>query len=120
MDGSFQDLDGESMEAKVDEFFRDIFKMLKFFQQKQSKAEQEIEKIAGKARQRPGEDEPKKQENPIILLCSTVMEQIKEFKVFYVTLFQRGSLMKSCNTMFCVLMLNHYVKRALVNRNTSL
>lgn len=97
MDGSFQDLDGESMEVKVDEFYRDIFKMLKFFQQKQSKAKQETEKIAGKTQQWPGEDGPKKQENPIILLCSTIMEQIKEFKVLYATLFQRGKLMKSCN-----------------------
>ncbi|XP_023257599.1 dynein heavy chain 12, axonemal [Seriola lalandi dorsalis] len=80
MDGCFQDLDGESMEVKVDEFFREIFKMLKFFQQKQNKAEQEMEKIAGKTKRRPSEDNPRKQENPIILLCSAVMEQIKEFK----------------------------------------
>uniref|UniRef100_A0A4W6E1U6 Dynein axonemal heavy chain 12 n=1 Tax=Lates calcarifer TaxID=8187 RepID=A0A4W6E1U6_LATCA len=80
MDGSFQDLDGESMEVKVDEFFREIFKTLKFFQQKQNKAEQEMEKIAGKTRRRPSEDDPRKLENPTILLCSTVMEQIKEFK----------------------------------------
>uniref|UniRef100_A0A3B4UUS5 Dynein axonemal heavy chain 12 n=1 Tax=Seriola dumerili TaxID=41447 RepID=A0A3B4UUS5_SERDU len=69
MDGCFQDLDGESMEVKVDEFFREIFKMLKFFQQKQNKAEQEMEKIAGKTRRRPSEDNPRKQENPIILLA---------------------------------------------------
>lgn len=87
MDGSFQELDGESMEVKVDEFFREIFKMLKSFQQRQNKAEQEMEKIAGKTRQRPGEDNQKKQENPTILLCSTVMEQIKEFKVLYVIIF---------------------------------
>lgn len=88
MDGSFQDLDGESMEVKVDEFFRDIFKMLKFLQQKQSRAKQETEKIAGKSKQWPAEDNPTKQENPVILLCSTVMEQIKEFKVSYVSLFE--------------------------------
>ncbi|XP_068561369.1 dynein axonemal heavy chain 12 [Cebidichthys violaceus] len=80
MDGSFQDLNGESMEVKVDEFFREIFKMLKFFQQKQNKAEQEMEKIAGKASQQPCEDDPRNQESPTVLLCSTVMEQIKEFK----------------------------------------
>ncbi|XP_054464751.1 dynein axonemal heavy chain 12 [Anoplopoma fimbria] len=80
MDGSFLDLNGESMEVKVDEFFREIFKMLKLFQQKQNKAEQEMEKIAGKKKQRPSEDDPKKQESPSVLLCSTVMEQIKEFK----------------------------------------
>ncbi|XP_028438243.1 dynein heavy chain 12, axonemal isoform X1 [Perca flavescens] len=78
MDGSFQGLDGESMEVKVDEFFREIFKMLKFFQQKQNKAGQEKEKIAGK--RQPSEGDPKKLESPTVLLCSTVMEQIKEFK----------------------------------------
>ncbi|XP_051280505.1 dynein axonemal heavy chain 12 [Dicentrarchus labrax] len=80
MDGSFQELDGESMEVKVDEFFREMFKTLKFFQQKRNKADQEMEKVAGNTRQRPGEDDPKKQESPTVLLCSTVMEQIKEFK----------------------------------------
>ena len=82
MDGSFQDLEGESMEAQLDEFFREILKMLKFFQQKQNKVEQDTEKFVGKAKGQPSIDDPRKQENPNILLCSTVMEQIKEFKVF--------------------------------------
>lgn len=85
MDGSFQDLDGESMEVKVDEFFREIFKMLKFFQQKQNKAEQEMERIGGKTRRPRSGGDPQKLESPTILLCSTVMEQIKEFKVLCVT-----------------------------------
>ncbi|XP_010788876.1 dynein heavy chain 12, axonemal [Notothenia coriiceps] len=80
MNGSFQELDGESMEIKVDEFFREIFKMLKLFQQKQNKAEQEMEKMAGKSRPRTAEADQKKQGSPTVLLCSTVMEQIKEFK----------------------------------------
>ncbi len=90
MDGSFQELDGESMEVKVDEFFREIFKMLKLFQQKQNKAEQEMEKIAGKTRRRPSADDPRKPESPTILLCSSVMDQIKEFKVLYVTAISKG------------------------------
>lgn len=65
LDGCFQDLDGESMEVKVDEFYREMFKMLKFFQQKQSKAD------------------PRIQKNPTILLCSAVLEELKEFKVLY-------------------------------------
>ncbi|XP_041655296.1 dynein heavy chain 12, axonemal [Cheilinus undulatus] len=80
MDGSFQDLDGESMEGMVDEFYREIFKMLKVFQQKQNKAEQEMEKMSGPTKRRQSVDSPRKQENPTVLLCSTVMEQIKEFK----------------------------------------
>lgn len=92
MDGSFQDLDGESMEGKVDEFFREIFKMLKLFQQKQNKAEQEMEKTADSTRKCPGLDDQRKQESPTVLLCSTVMEQIKEFKVQHVSLFLNGPL----------------------------
>lgn len=94
MDGSFQDLDGESMDAKVDEFFREIFKMLKFFQQKQNKAEQVMEKSAGRLRRQSSADDSKKQENPTIVLCSTVMEQIKEFKVLYVTVPLKGLIHK--------------------------
>ncbi|KAL6119092.1 dnah12 [Pungitius sinensis] len=81
MDGSFQDLNGESMEVKVDEFFREVFKMHKLFQQKQNKAEQEMEKIAGKTKQAPFQNDPMKQESPTVLLCSTVMDQINKFKV---------------------------------------
>ncbi|XP_069580748.1 dynein axonemal heavy chain 12 [Brachyistius frenatus] len=80
MDGSFQDLDGESMEGKVDELFREIFKMLKFFQQKQNKASQEQEKMSGTTKQQRIEDDTRKQDSPAIILCSTVMEQIKKFK----------------------------------------
>uniref|UniRef100_A0A3Q1GHE1 Uncharacterized protein n=1 Tax=Acanthochromis polyacanthus TaxID=80966 RepID=A0A3Q1GHE1_9TELE len=86
MNGSFQDLDGESMEVKVDEFFRESFKMLKFFQQKQNKAAQEMEKISGRTKRKPSEDDPEKQESPTITLCSNIMEQIKEFKVLYATI----------------------------------
>uniref|UniRef100_A0A3Q0SWQ6 Dynein heavy chain linker domain-containing protein n=1 Tax=Amphilophus citrinellus TaxID=61819 RepID=A0A3Q0SWQ6_AMPCI len=77
MDGSFQDLNGETMEVKLDEFYREIFKMFKFFQQKKIKAVQEMEKISEKKRRHPTEEE-----NPTVRLCSTVMEQIKNFKVF--------------------------------------
>lgn len=86
MDGCFQDLDGESIEGKVDEFFREVYKMLKFFQQRQNKAGQGADKTAGSTKPKPGEDDPKKQEIPTILLCTTVMEQIKEFKVLYLAL----------------------------------
>uniref|UniRef100_A0A8C8DLQ1 Dynein axonemal heavy chain 12 n=1 Tax=Oryzias sinensis TaxID=183150 RepID=A0A8C8DLQ1_9TELE len=55
MDGSFLDLNGETMETQVDEFYREIYKMLKFFQQKQSKAAQELAKTYGKAEGQPDE-----------------------------------------------------------------
>uniref|UniRef100_G1KED4 Dynein axonemal heavy chain 12 n=1 Tax=Anolis carolinensis TaxID=28377 RepID=G1KED4_ANOCA len=37
MDGAFSDLNGEKMETEVDEFFREIYKTLRFFQQKLKK-----------------------------------------------------------------------------------
>ncbi|XP_067302544.1 dynein axonemal heavy chain 12 [Pseudorasbora parva] len=81
MDGSFLDLDGESIELEVEEYIREIYKMLKFFQQKQKKAEQEKEKKAGKKRQ-PKDEEEIKRENATIDICSTVIEQVKEFKEY--------------------------------------
>ncbi|KAJ8333348.1 hypothetical protein SKAU_G00422440 [Synaphobranchus kaupii] len=69
MDGSFQDLNGESMEVEVDEFFREVYKMLKSFRQKQKKAGQE----AGRP---PGTVE----DGPSVLMCNGVMEQVKDFK----------------------------------------
>lgn len=80
MDGSFLDLNGESMEAELDEFFREIYKSQKFFQQKQKKTEQERENMAAVKRQ-PREGDEEKQENPTVAVCCRVLEQIKEFKV---------------------------------------
>lgn len=81
MDGAFLDLNGESMETDVEEFSREIFKTLKFFQLKQKKELQEKRKIAKKRslEEEKFEEEPK--ENPIIAMCNTVLEQIKAFKV---------------------------------------
>lgn len=81
MDGSFLELNGETMETQVDEFYREIFKLLKFFQQRQNKAAQEMEKMSGLKRERSAEDDPRKQENPTVVLCYAAMEQIKTFKV---------------------------------------
>lgn len=74
MDGSFLDLDGEKMAVKVDEFLREIFNMLKFFQQRQKKA--------GLEKKKPVKDKTQKsRESPTIRLCLTVVNWIKEFKV---------------------------------------
>uniref|UniRef100_A0A8C2FZU5 Dynein axonemal heavy chain 12 n=1 Tax=Cyprinus carpio TaxID=7962 RepID=A0A8C2FZU5_CYPCA len=72
MDGSFLDLNGESIELEVEEYIREIYKMQKFFQQKHKKAEQEKEKIAGLKR-KPKEEEDK-QESATILICTSVVE----------------------------------------------
>lgn len=81
MDGSFLDLDGESMAVKVDEFLREIFNMLKFFQQKQKKAGLEKEKKVKDTEKQSTEIDPKAHETPTIHLCLTVIDWIKEFKV---------------------------------------
>uniref|UniRef100_A0A803SS52 Dynein axonemal heavy chain 7 n=1 Tax=Anolis carolinensis TaxID=28377 RepID=A0A803SS52_ANOCA len=49
MDGAFSDLNGEKMETEVDEFFREIYKTLRFFQQKLKKAELEKKKSMRRA-----------------------------------------------------------------------
>ncbi|XP_040310640.1 dynein axonemal heavy chain 12 isoform X5 [Herpailurus yagouaroundi] len=85
MDGGFLDLNGENMEADVDEFSREVFKTLKFFQMKRKKELQEKRKAAKK--RSLGEDklEEEPKENPTIIMCSTVMEQIKVFKDYIPT-----------------------------------
>uniref|UniRef100_A0A671G5X3 Dynein axonemal heavy chain 12 n=1 Tax=Rhinolophus ferrumequinum TaxID=59479 RepID=A0A671G5X3_RHIFE len=69
MDGGFLDLNGESMEADVDEFSREIFKTLKFFQMKQKKEIQEQRKAA--KRRSLGEEKIEEQpkDNPTITMC---------------------------------------------------
>lgn len=68
------------MEVEVDEFFREIYKMQKFFQQKQKKADQEREKTTPKKKREKGEQDDK-QENSTVFICSRVLEQVKDFKV---------------------------------------
>nr|XP_044991758.1 dynein axonemal heavy chain 12 [Jaculus jaculus] len=84
MDGGFLDLNGESMEADVDEFSREVFKTLRFFQTKQKKELQEKRKAR---RQSTVEERPEEEvrENPTIAMCTTVMEQIKVFKDYIPT-----------------------------------
>lgn len=72
MDGTFLELDGESMETEIDEFYREMYKLLRLFQQKQKKAAVEKKKavryIAGRG-------------HPTLTMCSSILDQIKEFKV---------------------------------------
>ncbi|XP_039551458.1 dynein heavy chain 12, axonemal [Passer montanus] len=69
MDGTFLELDGESMESEIDEFYREMYKLLRLFQQKLKKAATEKKKAV-----RTGRD------NPTLTMCSSVLDQIKEFK----------------------------------------
>ncbi|KAM8930418.1 dynein axonemal heavy chain 12 [Pelodytes ibericus] len=80
MDGAFLDLNGESMEAEVDDFFREVYKMIKVFQQKQKKAEEEKKKGARLRTLTEETLEEEKKENHTAQMCATVMEEIKTFK----------------------------------------
>ncbi|XP_070594569.1 LOW QUALITY PROTEIN: dynein axonemal heavy chain 12 [Erythrolamprus reginae] len=79
MDGAFLDLNGEKMEVEVDEFFRDIYKTVRFFQQQQKKAEIERKKSLRRAVVEERVEEEKK-DTPTISMCNSVMQQIKDFK----------------------------------------
>lgn len=82
IDGAFLDLNGESMEAEVDEFFREVYKMMKLFQQKEKKAEQEKKKGTHHRSLTDDKVEEEKKESRIVLMCSSIIEQIKAFKVY--------------------------------------
>ncbi|KAM6121199.1 LOW QUALITY PROTEIN: dynein axonemal heavy chain 12 [Pterocles gutturalis] len=79
MDGNFLELNGESMEAEVDDFFREIYKASRLFQQKQKKVQQEQKKTTqrGTAEEKTAEET---KANPTLTMCSSVLEQIKDFK----------------------------------------
>ncbi|XP_060544998.1 dynein axonemal heavy chain 12 [Pantherophis guttatus] len=79
MDGAFLDLNGEKMEGEVDEFFREIYKTVRFFQQQLKKAEIERKKSLRRAVVEERVEEEKK-DNPTISMCNSVMQQIKDFK----------------------------------------
>lgn len=72
MDGTFLELDGESMEAEIDEFYREMYKLFRLFQQKQKKAPTEKKRTV-RHKGVMG--------NPTLTMCSSVLDQIKEFKV---------------------------------------
>uniref|UniRef100_A0A2K5C589 Dynein axonemal heavy chain 12 n=1 Tax=Aotus nancymaae TaxID=37293 RepID=A0A2K5C589_AOTNA len=69
MDGGFLDLNEESMKADVEEFSREIFKTLKFFQMKLKKELQEKRKVAGKRLLEEEKIEEESKENPTITMC---------------------------------------------------
>ncbi|XP_069721684.1 dynein axonemal heavy chain 12 [Phaenicophaeus curvirostris] len=79
MDGTFLELDGESMEAEIDEFFREMYKLSRLFQQKQKKIQQEGEKPSQQRTvEKKAEEETKA--NTTFTMCSSVLQQIKDFK----------------------------------------
>ncbi|NXF75625.1 DYH7 protein, partial [Sclerurus mexicanus] len=77
MDGTFLELNGESMEAELDEFYRELYKVSRLFQQKK-KMPQDRKKTP-----QPKEEvktvKPVKA-NPTLAMCSSVLGQIQGFK----------------------------------------
>ncbi|NXM04479.1 DYH7 protein, partial [Tyrannus savana] len=77
MDGTFLELNGESMEAELDEFYRELYKVTKLFQQRK-KMPQDRKKTP-----RPKEEVKTVKAikaNTTLTMCSSVLEQVKDFK----------------------------------------
>ncbi|XP_027740579.1 dynein heavy chain 12, axonemal isoform X2 [Empidonax traillii] len=77
MDGTFLELNGESMEAELDEFYRELYKATKLFQQRK-KMPQDRKKAP-----RPKEEVKTVKAikaNTTLTMCSSVLEQVKDFK----------------------------------------
>lgn len=79
MDGTLLELDSESIEAETDEFYREMYKVSRLFQQKQKKIQEERKKAL---QHETAEEKAEETEaNPTLTMCSSVLEQIKDFKV---------------------------------------
>ena len=91
MDGAFLDLNAESIEAEVDEYWRELYKIQKLFNNKLKKlvAERDERERDRKKRKRHTDDggEEKEPEEPEVTppaslgVCNTVQENMKEFRV---------------------------------------
>ncbi|NXK36347.1 DYH7 protein, partial [Piprites chloris] len=77
MDGTLLELNGESMEAELDEFYRELYKVTKLFQQRK--------KMPRDKKKTPQPKEEVKtvkavKANTTLTMCSSVLEQVKDFK----------------------------------------
>ena len=82
MDGAFLDLNSETISNEVQEFWTDIFKVNKFFQQVKKKEMLEKANKEGVKRKKEEKDaSDAAEEMPAITVCNKIMDQIKEFKV---------------------------------------
>ncbi|XP_010136445.1 PREDICTED: dynein heavy chain 12, axonemal-like, partial [Buceros rhinoceros silvestris] len=78
MDGTLLELNSESIEAETDEFYREMYKVSRLFQQKQKKIQEEQKKAL---QHETAEEKAEETEaNPTLTMCSSVLEQIKDFK----------------------------------------
>ena len=82
MDGSFLDLNSESIETEVDEFWREIYKITKVFQiQLKKQRAEESSKLPPGKRIVPIEELAFEDLPPKLRVCNIIQEAIKNFKV---------------------------------------
>ncbi|KAJ7406929.1 dynein heavy chain 12, axonemal isoform X7 [Willisornis vidua] len=77
MDGTFLELNGEVMEAELDEFYRELYKVKELFQQEKKMPQDR------KKEQRPKEEVKTVEQvkaRSTLTMCSSVLEQIQDFK----------------------------------------
>lgn len=93
MDGAFLDLDAEQVDGEVDDFSREIYKIQKVFNTKLKKMQMEVDEINREKKKKrrmteddDGEINPEDQDIKLQVpqgfnICSTVMDNTKDFKV---------------------------------------
>ena len=97
MDGSFLDLNSESIETEVDEFWREIYKITKVFQNqlKKQRAEESSKLPPGK-RLVPIEELAFEELPPKLRVCNVIQDAIKNFKVSSLNLLFLGATTHLC------------------------
>ena len=92
MDGAFMELDSEAIEAEVDEYWRETYKIQKIFSQRvkklmMEKDERDREKKRKRRQAEDSGEEVKEDEDEelhvpqALTVCNTCMENMKQFKV---------------------------------------
>ena len=93
MDGSFMDLEAETIEGEVDEYWRELYKIQKLFNNKLKRMQaerDERERDRKKRRKYTGEDgadnadnqpEPEVAPPAALTVCNTVQDNMRDFKV---------------------------------------
>ena len=92
MDGNFLDLDAEAIEAEVDEYWRELYKIQKVFNKKLKiligeREERERERKKRRRHMEESEEQEAEEEEPEVTppasldICNSVQESMKDFKV---------------------------------------
>ena len=83
MDGSFFDLQPESISTEAQEFYSELFKISKFFNQLQKKELMEKRTKEGLKKRKDIDIEGIEQKSmPAIVVCQRIMHDIKKFKEY--------------------------------------